>query len=196
MTDAFRFEHLSLPEVVHIVPRKIPDVRGEFVKTLVAEQFRHNAINPLFVENFESESRRGVVRGLHYQLDPCAEGKLVRVTRGRVFDVVVDVRRGSPRFGKWTAAYLSDEAYDALWVPPGFAHGFLALEEPTRVLYQVTSSFCPEHYRGIRWNDSAIGIEWPSIGVTIASEKDGSLPELKDAETNYQYTEKGPLEES
>jgi dTDP-4-dehydrorhamnose 3,5-epimerase len=135
-----------------------------------------------FVQDNQSRSHENVLRGLHYQVDPMAQGKLVRVVRGAVFDVAVDIRRSSPHFGEWFGVELSEDNLKQLWVPPGFAHGFLALTEPADVLYKVTEYYSPEHDRSIRWDDPDIGVDWPLNGAPILSEKDASAPYLRDAE--------------
>jgi dTDP-4-dehydrorhamnose 3,5-epimerase len=137
---------------------------------------------PTFVQDNHSRSAQNVLRGLHYQLAPFSQGKLVRVVRGAVFDVAVDLRRSSAAFGLWYGAELSGENHRQLWIPPGFAHGFLALESETDLIYKVTGPFSASHDRSIRWDDPQIGIVWPVTQAPILSEKDAAAPFLKDAE--------------
>lgn len=139
--------------------------------------------NANFVQDNLSRSKRGVLRGLHYQLPPSPQGKLVRVSRGRIHDVVVDVRRSSPEFGQWASYDLTEERIEQLWVPPGFAHGFLAMADGTEVVYKVTEFWDPDRERAIRWDDPALGIEWPLRGEQpLVSDRDASAPSLEDAE--------------
>lgn len=173
-----------LPEVLIFEPRVFGDERGFFL-----ESFRQNIFDEAvgahvdFVQDNHSRSSRGVLRGLHYQLDPKAQGKLVRVTQGRVLDVAVDVRRSSPRFGQWVGVELSGENHRQLWVPPGFAHGFLVLSDSADFLYKTTNYYAPEAERCIRWDDPSIGIEWPDAGVAPqVSAKDAQGLSLAQAE--------------
>lgn len=175
----------SLPDghVRILQPDVFTDDRGHFF-----EAFKASAIEATFsdltrfVQDNQSRSGIGVLRGLHYQLDPKAQGKLVRVTQGAVFDVAVDIRRSSPAFGEWFAVELSEDNFKQLWVPPGFAHGFLALTDPADLLYKVTEYYSPEHDRSMRWDDPDIGIAWPLDGEPILSDKDANAPYLRDAE--------------
>jgi dTDP-4-dehydrorhamnose 3,5-epimerase len=178
-----RLVDTNLPEVKIVEPRVFGDDRGFFLESWSARAFAEAGIDATFVQDNHSRSGRGVLRGLHYQIRQ-AQGKLVRVTAGRVFDVVVDIRRSSPRFGQWTGVEISAENKRQLWVPPGFAHGFLSLEDGTDFLYKCTDYYAPEHDRAILWSDRAIGIDWPldGIGEPIISEKDKAAPGLPDAE--------------
>lgn len=139
-------------------------------------------IQPTFVQENHSRSAQHVLRGLHYQVEPFPQGKLVRVVRGAVFDVAVDVRRSSPRFGSWYGVELSEANHRQVWIPPGFAHGFLSLESDSDVLYKTTGRFSPPHERSVRWNDPVVGIEWPIAEAPVLSEKDSLAPLLNDAE--------------
>ncbi|UWL60244.1 dTDP-4-dehydrorhamnose 3,5-epimerase [Brucella pseudintermedia] len=175
---------LDLDGVLEISPRKFGDDRGFFSETYNAKSFAEAGIDLTFVQDNHSYSAaRGVVRGLHYQLPPFAQDKLVRVTRGAILDVAVDIRKGSPTFGKWVALEVSAEKWNQILVPKGFAHGFMTLVENTEVIYKVTNYYSPEHDRSIRFDDPAIGIDWPlsSSGVQL-SDKDQKAPMLADAD--------------
>ncbi|HXG59314.1 MAG TPA: dTDP-4-dehydrorhamnose 3,5-epimerase [Thermoanaerobaculia bacterium] len=169
-----------LPGVVIIEPRVFRDERGFFLETYHSERFRAAGIPGAFVQDNHSRSQRGVVRGLHYQ-EPRPQGKLVRCVRGSIFDVAVDIRRGSPHFGKWFGAELSEENFRMLWIPEGFAHGFCATSETADVLYKCTALWDGSIDRGILWNDPDLGIDWP-VERAIVSPKDAAAPRLKDAE--------------
>jgi dTDP-4-dehydrorhamnose 3,5-epimerase len=174
----------AIPEVMVIEPRVFGDERGFFM-----ESFKQNLFDELtgtshpFVQDNHSRSARGVLRGLHYQLPPHAQGKLVRVTQGSVFDVAVDIRRGSPSFGKWVGVELSGENHRQFWIPPGFAHGFLVLSELADFLYKTTGYYAPSAERSIRWDDAQLKIEWPDIGMApIVSAKDAEGVPFEQAE--------------
>jgi dTDP-4-dehydrorhamnose 3,5-epimerase len=170
--------------VFEISPRKFGDDRGFFSETYNAKSFAEAGIDLTFVQDNHSYSAaKGVVRGLHYQLPPFAQDKLVRVTRGAILDVAVDIRKGSPTFGKWVALEVSAEKWNQILVPKGFAHGFMTLVENTEVIYKVTNYYSPDHDRSIRFDDPAIGIDWPipASGVQL-SDKDQKGPFLADAE--------------
>lgn len=165
-------------------PRVFADERGAFFESFNATRFKEaTGLDIAFVQDNHSTSRKGVVRGLHYQLDPHAQGKLVRVARGAVFDVAVDIRKGSPTFGQWAGVELSAENHKQFWIPRGFAHGFVALEDDTEFLYKTTDFWHGVSERAIRWNDPAIGITWPLTGTPIVSAKDQVAPALAQAET-------------
>ncbi len=176
-----------IPEVILIKPKIFRDNRGYFLESYKKSLFQANGINSEFIQDNHSKSSKGVLRGLHYQLNPKAQGKLVRCVAGSVFDVAVDIRYQSPTFGKWVGFELSAENKHMLWIPEGFAHGFVNLEEDTQFLYKTTGEYAPEYDRGIRFDDPEIGIEWPKIGEFIVSEKDRIQPLLKDAEINFVY---------
>jgi dTDP-4-dehydrorhamnose 3,5-epimerase len=171
-----------LPEVLLIEPDVFGDARGFFLESYNRRAFeRATGLDIEFVQDNHSRSARGVLRGLHFQAHH-AQGKLVRVAAGRVFDVVVDIRRSSPAFGRWWACELSAEDHRMLWIPPGFAHGFLVLSEYADFLYKTTDYYAPEHERCIAWNDPAIGIEWPLGGMApILAEKDAAGLTLAEA---------------
>lgn len=171
-----------LPDVVLLEPKVFGDARGFFMESWNRQTFADLGFNLDFVQDNHSRSARGVLRGLHYQLNQ-PQGKLVRVTSGAVFDVAVDLRRGSPHFGKWTGHELSAENQHMLWVPPGFGHGFLVLSESADFLYKTTAYYAPQWDRGIRWDDPEIGVQWPLELAPKLSAKDQVLPLLRDAET-------------
>jgi dTDP-4-dehydrorhamnose 3,5-epimerase len=175
----------ALPEVLVIEPKVFGDERGFFT-----ESFNQRAFNEAvgyevnFVQDNHSRSARGVLRGLHYQLPPHAQGKLVRVVSGAVFDVVVDMRRSSPNFGKWAGEELSAANHKQLWIPPGFAHGFLVLSDTADFLYKTTDYYAPQAEGSVRWNDAHLAIQWPDAGVPPQlSAKDVSAPDFNQAET-------------
>jgi len=172
----------ALPGVLLIEPRVFGDARGFFLESWNRRTFAGLGLDLDFVQDNHSRSARGVLRGLHYQLnDP--QGKLVRVTAGSVFDVAVDIRRSSPHFGRWVGYELSAENHRMLWVPPGFAHGFLVTSDSADFMYKVTSFYSPADERAIRWDDPALAIDWPDVGSPPAlSAKDGVAALLADAE--------------
>jgi dTDP-4-dehydrorhamnose 3,5-epimerase len=176
-------EALSLSGLVLFEPRSFADDRGAFFETFNAERFRAaTGLAADFPQDNHSVSRRGVVRGLHYQLPPHAQGKLVRVVAGAVWDVAVDIRRSSPTFGQWFGVELSAENRRQLWIPPGFAHGFVALTDGAEFLYKTTALWHGPSERAIRWNDPALGIAWPETGSPVLSDKDEAAPVLSEAE--------------
>jgi dTDP-4-dehydrorhamnose 3,5-epimerase len=181
----FRFSRLEIPDVILIEGSNLKDDRGFFRETYKRSEFAAAGIPFLFVQDNHSHSIRGVLRGLHYQKQPQAQGKLVIVTRGEIFDVAVDIRKGSPTHGRWVGRTLSVDNGGMLYIPPGFAHGFCALSEQADVTYKVTTEYAPELDRGIVWNDPAIGIAWP-IRDPILSPKDAALPLLRDADNNFE----------
>lgn len=173
----------SLPGVLELLPKRIGDERGFFSEVWNQQRLREAGIDLSFVQDNHSRSARGVLRGLHYQMEPASQTKLVRVSRGSVFDVAVDIRQSSPTFGKWIGVTLSADKWNQLLVPAGFAHGFLALEDGSEVQYKVTAAYSPEHDRGINPDDPAIGIEWPMArSEWLLSTKDTAAPCLADAE--------------
>lgn len=173
----------ALPDVLLIEPRLFGDERGFFYESWNRAAFAANGLDIDFVQDNHSRSARGVLRGMHYQLLR-PQGKLVRVTAGRAFDVAVDLRRSSPHFGRWTGFELSAANKLMLWIPPGFAHGFLALEPATEFLYKCTAPYDPADERCLRWDDPEVGIAWPLDGITPQlSDKDRCGVALADAET-------------
>ncbi|WP_322995922.1 dTDP-4-dehydrorhamnose 3,5-epimerase [Castellaniella sp.] len=174
----------AIPEVFTATPRIFGDERGFFFESFNAQAFREaTGLEVNFVQDNHSKSVRGVLRGLHYQLPPHAQGKLVRVVQGEVFDVAVDIRRGSPTFGQWVGETLSADNKKQLWVPPGFAHGFVTLSDTAEFLYKTTTFYAPTHERCIRWDDPALAIDWQLNGqAPIVSAKDAVGVLLADAE--------------
>jgi len=178
----------SIPDVVVIEPTVFEDDRGWFMESFNEDRFRRELRTlglpepKSFIQDNHSCSGKGVLRGLHYQLPPHAQGKLVRVVQGAAFDVAVDIRRSSPTFGKWVGVEISALNRKMLWVPDGFAHGFLALQDGTHFLYKTTAYYAPESERAILWNDQAINIAWPKLGAPYRiSAKDEQSNSLKDA---------------
>lgn len=172
----------ALPGVLIIEPKVFGDARGFFMETWNASAFAAAGLDLAFVQDNHSRSQKGVLRGLHFQ-NPGPQGKLVRVTKGAVFDVAVDLRASSPTFGRWTGVELSAQNQRMFWVPEGFAHGFLTLEDDTDFLYKCTAHYAPASEHTLAWDDPAVGIDWPDIGMApLVSEKDargGRLAEVK-----------------
>lgn len=172
----------AIPDVLILEPKVFGDARGFFLESYNARTFREATGVPVdFVQDNHSRSARNVLRGLHYQiLQP--QGKLVRVVRGSVFDVAVDIRRSSPTFGQWAGVELTEDNHRQFWVPPGLAHGFLVLSESADFLYKATDYYAPQHERCIQWDDPAIGIRWPLVGEPLLSAKDSAGLTLGEAE--------------
>ncbi|MDE2421452.1 MAG: dTDP-4-dehydrorhamnose 3,5-epimerase [Gammaproteobacteria bacterium] len=174
---------LAIPEVVLFTPKFFGDERGFFFESFNQAAFEEaTGIKRTFVQDNHSKSQRGVLRGLHYQLDPMAQGKLVRVVQGEVFDVAVDIRKNSPTFGQWVGEILSAENRKQLWVPEGFAHGFVTLSDTAEFLYKTTNTYAPSHERSIAWNDPDLAIDWRFEGVPLLSGKDQQAPLFKDVD--------------
>jgi dTDP-4-dehydrorhamnose 3,5-epimerase len=184
-----RVEFLEIPAVALVQPKRFGDARGYFVGTFNARLFREKIADAVFVQDNEALSgQAGTLRGLHFQKPPAAQGKLVRVVKGAIFDVAVDIRVGSPTFGKHVAARLDATGGAQLWVPPGFAHGYCTLEPDTLVSYKVTHFYSPADDAGILWNDPALGIRWPlGPGGAVLSAKDTKLPLLADLPAIFTY---------
>jgi dTDP-4-dehydrorhamnose 3,5-epimerase len=173
-----------LPEVLLIEPKVFGDERGFFYESFSQKIFDEAVGHPVtFVQDNHSMSQRSVLRGLHYQMPPHAQGKLVRVVQGEVFDVAVDIRRSSPRFGHWVGVNLSASNKKQLWIPPGFAHGFLVTSETAEVLYKSTDFYAPTHENSIAWNDPNLNIQWPTSEAPQLSAKDKAAISLAHAET-------------
>lgn len=178
-----KFIETRIPDVVIVEPTVFGDERGFFMETWERRKFAAAGLDSEFVQDNHSRSVRGTLRGLHYQIEQ-PQGKLVRVTRGAVFDVAVDVRRSSPTFGQWVGVELSAENKRQLWVPPRFAHGFYVTSEVAEFQYKCTDFYAPEHERSIRWDDPELAIEWPLVegGEPLLSDKDRAGLALADAE--------------
>ena len=171
---------LAIPDVLLLEPKVFGDERGFFYESYNQQAFlQATGLNVSFVQDNHSRSARNVLRGLHYQLPPKAQGKLVRAVIGEVFDVSVDLREDSPTFGQWVGEKLSAENKRMMWIPPGFAHGFLVLSEYAEFLYKTTDYYAPELERGVLWNDPDLAIEWPISGEPVLSAKDAQSPLLR-----------------
>ncbi len=179
-----KVERLAIPDVILVTPPKFGDSRGFFSETFNAARFAAAGIEAPFVQDNQSLSAaKGTIRGLHCQVAPNVQGKLVRVLRGAIWDVAVDIRRGSPTYGQHVAAVLSAENWSQLWVPEGFLHGFCTIEPDTEVVYKVTAPYDPAAERGVIWNDPALALPWPvAAGEAKLSGKDEKLPLLADCE--------------
>ena len=173
-------EPFKIPSIFVVTPRIIGDERGHFAETFRLDHFTQACGNWTFVQDNESHSAKiGTIRGLHFQIEPCVQGKLVRCTAGALFDVVVDIRNGSPTFGQWVGETLTPANGRQLWVPPGFAHGFCTLEPDTTISYKVTSYYNADCDKGIAWNETSIGVTWPAVAdPKTLSEKDRMQPYL------------------
>ena len=175
---------LAIPDVVLLEPQVYEDSRGLFYESYNERTFADVVGQAVrFAQDNHSRSQRGVIRGLHYQLDPAPQGKLVRVVAGEIFDVAVDVRRSSPTFGKWVSQILSAENKRQVWIPVGFAHGFMALSDAAEVIYKATDFYDKAAERAIIWNDPDLAIAWPTLVSPILSDKDAVAPRLADAAT-------------
>jgi len=177
---------LAIPEVKLITPRVHRDARGFFLERYRRDLFAAAGIDTVFVQDNHSRSSRGTVRGLHFQRPPHAQAKLVSVTRGSIYDVAVDVRAGSPTYGRWVGARLDDETMQQMYVPVGFAHGFAVHSEVADVLYKVDAPYAPDAEGGVRWDDPAMGIVW-GVEPTTVSPKDEALPGLHDLDAGFSY---------
>ena len=178
-----KVQKTAIPGVLIIEPRVFGDERGFFMESFNQRDWEAaTGLKTVFVQDNHSASTRGVLRGLHYQLPPAAQGKLIRCVAGEVFDVAVDIRKSSPTFGKWTGVRLSADNKKQFWIPDGFAHGFLVLSEAAEVLYKTTDYYAPEYDRSIIWNDPDLGVVWPCPEAPRLSEKDRSAPRWVDAE--------------
>ncbi len=172
------FEPTTIPGAFVVQPERFTDERGYFARTWTAEEMSGQGLNPLLSQcSMSGNGRAGTLRGLHYQAAPHAEAKLVRCTRGRIFDVAVDLRPGSPAFRQWTGVELDPTSGAALYIPEGCAHGFLTLEDDTDVSYMISAPYVPSAGRGVRWDDPAFGIEWPT-DVRVINERDAGYPDF------------------
>lgn len=172
----------AIPGALILEPAVHGDARGFFFESFNERVLRGVGIDARFVQDNHSRSAHNVLRGLHYQIQQ-TQGKLVRVARGRVFDVAVDLRRNSPAFGRWHGVELSDENHRIVWLPPGLAHGFLVLSDSADVLYKTTDYYAPAHERSLLWNDRDVGVEWPLDGEPVVSDRDGAGTSFRSAET-------------
>jgi len=187
-----QLEAFSISSLKKITPARFGDSRGYFSEVFKREWFRENVADVEFVQDNESLSAQaGTVRGLHFQTEPFAQGKLVRCIRGRLLDVAVDIRTGSPTFGQWAAVELSPENGEQLWVPAGFAHGFMTLVDDTAISYKVTAPYSAANDRGVKWDDPAIGISWPKLDGCILSDKDAKQPLLSELPEYFTYENTG-----
>jgi dTDP-4-dehydrorhamnose 3,5-epimerase len=186
--EKMNFFETSLKGVMVIIPQVFGDHRGWFMETYSELIFKEEKVGIKFVQDNHSYSAaKGTLRGLHYQLNPRAQTKLVRCTKGSIFDVAVDIRKGSPTFGKWYGIELSEENKKQLLIPKGFAHGFITLTDNVEVQYKVDELYAPEFDRGIIWNDPSIAVEWPIGLLPVLSEKDENAPLLINAENNFHF---------
>jgi dTDP-4-dehydrorhamnose 3,5-epimerase len=175
-----RFEKTELEGVTLCIPDVFRDARGFFLETYHAQKYMAGGVKAVFVQDNRSRSTKGVLRGLHFQLHK-PQAKLLSCTLGEIFDVAVDIRRGSPTFGKWTGTVLSDVNHHQLYIPEGFAHGFCVISEVAEIMYKCSELYDPRDDRGIRWNDPEVGVAWP-VAEPVLSAKDAGQPFLKDAE--------------
>jgi dTDP-4-dehydrorhamnose 3,5-epimerase len=171
------FESTDLPGVILVIPKVFADDRGFFMETFKRSEFERAGLDMPFVQENHSRSAAGTLRGLHYQREPKAQGKLVRVVLGEIFDVAVDIRQGSPTFGRWVGVTLSAENRRSIYVPPGFAHGFCVTSAEAEVIYKTTEEYAPEYEEGIRWDDPGLAIAWPVATPTL-SPRDQRWPSL------------------
>ena len=182
----FNFKKLKISDVILIDLKSFSDERGSFLESFRESEFVSNGIKTKFVQDNISHSIKGVLRGLHYQKNPKAQAKLVTAINGEIFDVAVDIRKGSPTFGKWAAEILSEKNHKSLYVPEGFAHGFCALSDQADILYKVSNEYSSENERGIIWNDPILKIPWP-VDKPILAKKDLELPRLDNIDNNFAY---------
>ncbi len=184
----FTFTPTAITDVVLVESRRFADDRGWFAEAFKASEFEAAGLPTSFAQDNRSRSRRGVVRGLHFQRDPMAQGKLVSCGRGAVWDVAVDLRVGSPTYGQWVAEELTEDNHRMLWIPAGFGHGFAALTDVADLVYKCTQEFSGAHDGGVRWDDPAIGVPWPvDTADVIVSDKDRTLPLLADCDHGFTY---------
>lgn len=183
----FKFEKLAIPEVILITAEVFEDKRGFFMETYKKSIFEKAGIKSGFKQDNLSKSKKNVLRGLHYQKPPMEQAKLIRCIKGEVFDVAVDIREDSPNYGKWVGEHLSWKNKKMLFIPAGFAHGFMVMSDEAEIVYKVSKEYSKKHEGGILWKDSDIGIDWPLEEEPILSEKDKNLPLLKDVENVFRY---------
>ena len=182
---SFRFARTVITDVIVIGPQVVPDQRGFFMETYKRSEFAAAGITDVFVQCNHSKSAKGILRGLHYQNQPKAQGKLITTLGGEIYDVAVDIRKKSPTFGKWVGVALSAESKRMLYVPPGFAHGFCVTSEDAEIQYMITEEYAPDLESGVIWNDPDVAIDWP-ISEPILSPRDRAWPRLRDADNNFE----------
>ena len=180
----FSFRPLDIPDVILVEPKSFEDSRGYFLENFHEKIFQDNKITSKFLQDNISFSKKNILRGLHFQLNPKAQAKLVSVINGEIFDVAVDIRKNSSTYGKWVGATLSSTNHKSLFIPEGFAHGFCVLSDEAYVMYKTSEFYSPELEKGIAWNDPSIGISWP-VNEPILSEKDLNLSLLSNVENNF-----------
>ena len=186
----FEFIQQEISGLILIKPRSFPDDRGFFLESYKYSEFAANGIAEKFVQDNHSRSSKGILRGLHYQLNPMSQGKLVRCTRGCIIDIAVDIRKDSPDFGKWIKVELSEENKNMFYIPAGFAHGFVVHSEIAELLYKTTEEYAPLYDRGIKWDDPDLNIDWNIDFEPLVSEKDKNLPYIKQADMNFNMESK------
>ncbi len=184
---SFTFKQLAIPDVCLIDAQLFKDDRGYFLMSYRESFFEANGLSVRFVQDNVSRSARGVLRGLHYQKNPSAQGKLVMPLQGEIFDVAVDIRRGSPTYGKWVGEHLQAGTGRMMYIPPGFAHGFCVLSDEAVFTYKVTAEYDPARERGIRWNDPTIAVDWP-LQNPVLSARDSRQPMLAEADADFLYS--------
>ena len=185
----FKFKKLKIPEIILIEPKVFFDKRGFFMETYEQSEFAKFGIKEKFIQDNHSKSKKKVLRGLHYQKNPKAQSKIVRCISGKIFDLGVDIRKGSPTFGKWAGAILSEENKRELYIPAGFAHGFCVLSNHAEFVYKCSNKYSPKYERGLFWNDPALKIKWP-IKNPVISKKDSQWPTLEKIDNNFIYGKK------
>lgn len=190
MSGRFELEHLGLPGLALVRPKVHGDSRGFFLESFRRSDFQALGLPADFHQDNHARSGAGVLRGLHYQIHPAEQGKLIRVLRGSVFDVAVDIRPGSRTFGQWEGVTLTEERQEMLYIPPGFAHGYKVLSDGADLVYKVTCEYQADLDRGIRWDDPGLAIEWPG-GPPVLSKRDQSLPGLDDADLGERINSNG-----
>jgi len=183
---SFKFKTTDIPGLIYIEPDIINDPRGFFTELYKFPDFKEMGIKERFSQINHSKSSKDVLRGLHYQRDPKAQAKLITVISGEIFDVAVDIRQGSPRYGQWLGIKLDSNKKNMLYIPQGFAHGFCVLSESAEIIYAASDVYSPQHERGIRWNDPKLAVRWP-VKQPILSSRDALLPTLDKADNNFTY---------
>ena len=183
----FQFIPQDIPEVIRIIPTVFGDSRGFFMESYQQSAFHEAGITATFVQDNHSKSTKGVLRGLHFQNPPYAQGKLLRCVRGEIFDVAVDIRKNSPTFGKWVGIVLSEENKEMFYIPEGFAHGFMVLSDEAELLYKATGEYNAASEGGLLWNDPSVGIQWPKVEKPLLSAKDEQWKPLSEQELFFEY---------